>query len=129
MSDIYRFILNDFRNNTLRFILELLAVISNITVALILLFTTPHPPMIPCYVGWLTATTLLLFCSLHRGSFGLTLLYVSYIFIDGAGLIRTLLAEGMLPVTIMLGSVVVFLFFAILVMVYMSFIEKSETNV
>lgn len=92
MRRLLDFVRNDFRSHPLRLIAETLAMSFNISVSILLLITTPHPPMIPAYIGWLSATSLLLGCSIHRGSFGLTTMYIVYIGLDGTGLLRTILS-------------------------------------
>ncbi len=63
----------------------------SILVAIIIMLTTPHPPMIVCYVLWELASALLMSASYSRGSVGFTALYAAFLVIDCAGLIRTLL--------------------------------------
>jgi hypothetical protein len=91
MNEALCFIRNDFKSNKVRFVAEVCAMSSNLFVAILLLITTPHPPMIAAYVGWLTATSLLLVCSYNRRSFGMVTMYAVYILIDGLGLIKTIL--------------------------------------
>lgn len=127
MNDIFKFVVNDFKTNTLRFVLEVLAMASNVAVALILLCTTPHPPMVECYIGWMTATTLLFFCSIHRGSVGLAFLYGSYLFIDSAGFIKTLLSEGANPVNCAIGTVGAAICMVLLILSYINFKPANKT--
>jgi hypothetical protein len=87
-----RFIQADYASHRLRLCAEGLGLLVSVAVAILLAWTTPHPPMLLCYSLWLFASLLLVSTSHHRGSFSLTALYGSFLFIDGVGFIRTLMA-------------------------------------
>lgn len=88
------YIKQDFRQHALRASLECIGMCLGVGVSVLLLVTTPAPPMIYAYLGWLTSGVLLGGCSYHRGSFGLATTYALYIILDSWGLLRTI---GWLP--------------------------------
>lgn len=84
------YIRNDFKSHALRATLEIIGMLFGVGVSVLLAFTTPEPPMVEAYIGWLIGAILLGGCSWHRGSVGLALTYAAYLVIDGIGLLRTL---------------------------------------
>lgn len=87
-----QFILQDWASHKRRFLAESTGMTLSILVALVMMVTTPSPPMLLCYVLWELASALLMLASYSRGSVGFTLLYGGFLVIDSVGLIRTLLA-------------------------------------
>lgn len=63
----------------------------SLVVALLIMVTTPFPPMLLCYLLWETASALLLGAAISRGSVGFSFLYAGFLVIDTAGLIRTII--------------------------------------
>jgi FtsH-binding integral membrane protein len=86
------FIKADYKSHKLRLVMETLGLLIALVVSVTFAWTTPHPPLLACYVLWLISAAILGGTSWHRGSFGLTALYGSFLVIDGVGFIRTLLA-------------------------------------
>jgi hypothetical protein len=86
------FIQNDWHSHKIRLGAEALGMCISLGVALIIMVTTPLPPMILCYVLWELASALLVSASYSRGSLGLTALYSGFLVIDLIGLIRTVFA-------------------------------------
>jgi len=86
------FIQNDWRSHKIRLCAETLGMSISLVVALIIMMTTPLPPMLLCYLLWETASALLLGSAMSRGSVGFSFLYAGFLVIDFVGLIRTLLA-------------------------------------
>lgn len=84
------YILADYYSHKLRAIAEGLGMLLGVGVSVVLALTTPSPPMIPCYIGWILSALLLGVCAWHRGSTGFTVLYGSFLCIDSLGLLRTL---------------------------------------
>ena len=82
----------DYNSHPLRLTAEVLGMTISIAVALVLMLTTPFPPMLVCYILWEVASLLLVSAAYSRGSLGLTLLYAGFLVIDALGLIRTVLA-------------------------------------
>jgi len=86
------FIHNDWKAHKVRLCAETAGMMISLVVALILMATTPHPPMLLCYVLWETASVVLLGSAMSRGSVGFSCLYAGFLVIDCIGLIRTVLA-------------------------------------
>lgn len=84
------YILDDYRSNKVRAIAEIVGMLIGVGVSVVLAVTTPVPPMVLCYMGWVVSAILLGVSSWHRGSTGLTILYGSFLVIDTIGLLRTL---------------------------------------
>lgn len=84
------YIYKDFQSHALRASLEVLGMLIGVGMSILLAITTPYPPMLYAYIGWLISAALLGLCSWHRGSFGLATTYACYLVIDGIGLARTL---------------------------------------
>lgn len=86
------FIQKDWKTHRVRLCTETAGMMISLVVALILMVTTPYPPMLLCYLLWETASALLLGSAMSRGSVGFSCLYAGFLVIDLIGLIRTLLA-------------------------------------
>jgi hypothetical protein len=86
------FIKTDYESHRLRLGAEALGMLISLGVALIIMVTTPWPPMLLCYVLWEIASALLVSASYSRGSLGLTALYSGFLVIDFVGLVRTWLS-------------------------------------
>ena len=84
------YIQKDFEAHALRASLEILGMLIGVGMSILLAVTTPYPPMLYAYIGWLISAALLGGCSWHRGSVGLTVTYGCYLVIDGIGLARTI---------------------------------------
>lgn len=84
------YIYKDFQSHALRASLEVLGMLIGVGMSILLAITTPYPPMLYAYIGWLISAALLGLCSWHRGSFGLSTTYACYLVIDGIGLARTI---------------------------------------
>jgi hypothetical protein len=92
MWAILAFARTDFQSHRVRWCAEFLGMVLSVGVAGLLALTTPYPPLLLCYIGWLGASGLLVTTSYHRGSFGMTALYTLFLVIDSLGLVRTLLS-------------------------------------
>lgn len=79
----------DFETHPVRLVLEVLGMILSIAVAVMMMLTTPNPPMLVCYLGWNIASGFLLFGALSRHSVGFSVLYALFLCIDSIGLYRT----------------------------------------
>ena len=86
------FIQNDWRSHKIRLCAETLGMAVSLGVAVIIMLTTPLPPMMLCYLLWELASALLLGSAMSRGSVGFSFLYGGFLVIDFVGLIRTVLA-------------------------------------
>ena len=91
INNIIKFSKNDYSANKIRFVIEIICGFLYITNAIILAVTTPFPPMLIIYIGWVVGAIGMIYCSWSRKSFGLMLIYISYFTIDSFGLIRTIL--------------------------------------
>lgn len=85
------FIQRDWKAHKVRLCAETLGMTVSLLVALIIMVTTPFPPMLLCYVLWELASALLLGSAMSRGSVGFSCLYGGFLVIDLIGLIRTVL--------------------------------------
>jgi hypothetical protein len=85
------FIQKDWKSHKIRVCAETAGMLISLIVALIIMVTTPLPPMILCYVLWEVASVLLLSAAVSRGSLGFSILYSGFLVVDGIGLTRTLL--------------------------------------
>jgi len=91
IEKIKKYIIRDWKSNRVRLIFECIAMICNIGSAGTLAITVHNPNMFVVYGLFLTASTILIFCSYSRKSFGFLLLYILFVLIDGTGLIRLLI--------------------------------------
>ena len=91
-SEVIPFIQSDWQAHKVRLCAETLGMSISLMVALIIMMTTPFPPMILCYLLWELASALLLGSAISRGSVGFSFLYAGFLVIDCVGLLRTLLA-------------------------------------
>lgn len=87
-----KFIREDYQSHKWRLMAEVTGMGLSIAVSLLLAYTTPHPPMLACYVLWMIASVLLLGAAASRNSVGFVALYSGFLVIDGVGLIRTVMA-------------------------------------
>lgn len=85
------FIQNDWKAHKVRLCAETLGMSISLVVAVIIMLTTPWPPMLLCYLLWELASALLLGSAMSRGSVGFSFLYAGFLVIDFVGLIRTVL--------------------------------------
>lgn len=87
-----KFIIADWQSHKLRLSVEAMGMALSIAIGCVLAYTTPHPPMIVCYIGWDLASFMLMCASYSRGSVGLTALYGAFLVIDTIGLVRTVIS-------------------------------------
>lgn len=85
-----QYIIEDFKLNWLRATVEMVGMILALGVSLLLALTTPTPPMLYAYIGWLLSAVCLGACSWHRGSTGLTMTYAGFLVLDGYGFFKTI---------------------------------------
>ena len=91
ISTALDFIRADYHSHKFRLCAEVLGMVISLFVAILIAWTTPHPPMLYCYILWMFASVLLVGASLSRHSTGFVVLYGSFLVIDGIGLLRTIL--------------------------------------
>ena len=81
---------NDYKDNRIRFCLEVFAWIISIGCSITMAFTVPNPPLLALYPVWITGCAVYAWCAYSRGSFGMLANYVLLTSIDTIGLIRML---------------------------------------
>lgn len=86
---VARWIQEDYRSHPVRFICEIVGMISNLLASLVLMLYSPHPPMFVAYIFFLVASVLLMGAAYSRKSVGFTLMYLLYLGIDLIGFVRT----------------------------------------
>lgn len=82
--------ISDLRSHPIRGMSECVGMLLAVGTSLLVASTTPTPPMVVVYMGWLSSGLLLGGGALHRKSLGLTITYGLYILIDVIGFIRTI---------------------------------------
>jgi len=81
---------DDFRSNSFRFCIELLAWAISIGCSITMALTVPNPPLLELYPVWITGCSLYAWASWTRKSFGMLANYILLVSIDSTGLIRML---------------------------------------
>jgi len=82
----------DFKSNSFRFCVELLAWGISIGCAITMAATVPDPPLIVLYPIWITGCALYAWAAFTRRSFGMLANYILLVTIDAVGLTRMLIA-------------------------------------
>lgn len=94
MIDIFNgtieWIKNDFRSNSFRFAVEVLAWALSITCSIIMAATVPDPPLLFLYPIWIAGCSMYLWAAYTRRSFGMVANYFLLVTIDVIGLTRML---------------------------------------
>ena len=94
MIDLFRptfeWIRNDYRTNSFRFFVELLAWAISIGCSITMAVTVPSPPLLILYPIWITGCALYAWAAWTRKSFGMLANYILLTAIDSIGLIRML---------------------------------------
>ena len=81
---------DDFKSNSFRFSVELIAWAISIGCAITMALTVPNPPLLILYPIWITGCALYAWASWTRKSFGMLANYLLLTTIDSVGLIRML---------------------------------------
>lgn len=84
-------VLQDYRSNSFRFIIEVLAWALSIGCALTMALTVPNPPLMALYPVWILGCSLYAWAAWNRRSFGMLANYLLLVAIDVTGLTRMLL--------------------------------------
>jgi hypothetical protein len=82
---------DDYRSNTLRFIVELFAWGISIGCSITMALTVPNPPLLALYPVWITGCALYAWAAYTRKSFGMLANYILLTTIDTIGLLRMVL--------------------------------------
>jgi len=94
MLDIFgptlQWIKDDYRSNTFRFVIELLAWAVSIGCSITMALTVPNPPLLALYPVWISGCAMYAWASYTRKSFGMLANYILLTAIDTYGLLRML---------------------------------------
>ena len=94
MIDLFRptfeWIRNDYRTNSFRFFVELLAWAISIGCSITMASTVPNPPLLILYPIWIMGCAMYAWAAWTRKSFGMLANYLLLTTIDSIGLIRML---------------------------------------
>ena len=92
MIDLFRptfeWIRDDFKSNSFRFILELIAWGISIGCSITMAVTVPNPPLLTLYPIWIVGCAIYGWAAYTRQSFGMLANYLLLVAIDTIGLIR-----------------------------------------
>lgn len=88
---IFKWIRDDFRSHSGRFIVELLAWGISIGCSITMALTVPNPPLLMLYPIWITGCAMYAWAAYTRRSFGMLANYMLLTTIDSIGLARMLL--------------------------------------
>ena len=90
--DLFRptieWIKDDYRSNSFRFVIELLAWAISIGCSITMAVTVPSPPLLALYPVWTSGCALYAWASYTRKSFGMLANYMLLVTIDFIGLFR-----------------------------------------
>jgi len=94
MLDIFgptlQWIKDDYRSNSFRFVVELLAWAVSIGCSITMAVTVPNPPLLALYPVWISGCAMYAWASYTRKSFGMLANYILLTAIDTVGLMRML---------------------------------------
>ena len=92
MIDLFRptfeWIRDDFKSNSFRFILELIAWGISIGCSITMAVTVPNPPLLTLYPIWIVGCAIYGWAAYTRKSFGMLANYLLLVTIDTIGLVR-----------------------------------------
>ena len=92
MIDLFRptfeWIRDDFKSNSFRFILELIAWGISIGCSITMAVTVPNPPLLTLYPIWIAGCAIYGWAAYTRKSFGMLANYLLLVTIDTIGLVR-----------------------------------------
>jgi hypothetical protein len=91
INNSVHWIIDDYRSNRYRFILELVAWALSIGCAAVMAGTVPNPPLTVLYPSWIAGCSIYAWCAYSRRSFGMLANYLLLVSIDFVGLIRIFL--------------------------------------
>lgn len=86
-----QYVQDDWSSNPWRLAGETYNAITALATALIFAFMAPHVPYEITYPLWLSGTTIMIFCGISRGSFGIVSMSITMTIIDTVGYARFLL--------------------------------------
>ena len=91
MSNILKWISNDYESNRIRFCFEVLAWAISIGCSITMALTVPYPPLLVLYPIWIAGCAIYAGCAYSRRSFGMLANYCLLVTIDFIGLLRMVL--------------------------------------
>ena len=91
LTDIFKWIQDDYRTNSVRFVVELLAWAVSIGCSVTMALTVPSPPLLFMYPVWICGCAMYAWAAWTRKSFGMLANYMLLVTIDSVGLARMLL--------------------------------------
>ncbi len=90
LKPTFNWIKNDWRSNTFRFVVEVVAWAISIGCSVTMALTVPNPPLLMLYPIWITGCAMYAWASYTRKSFGMLANYILLTTIDSVGLVRML---------------------------------------
>ena len=90
LTNIVKWIKDDYKTYPTRFVIEVLAWALSISCAIAMALTVPNPPLIILYPIWILGCGLYAWAAFSRKSFGMLANYLLLVTIDSVGLIRML---------------------------------------
>jgi hypothetical protein len=91
LTDILKWIQDDWNSNRYRFIVELFAWAISIGCSITMALTVPNPPLLVLYPIWILGCAMYAWAAHTRKSFGMLANYLLLVTIDTVGLTRMLL--------------------------------------
>ena len=91
LTDIFKWIRDDYHTNRFRFAVELLAWAVSIGCSITMAATVPTPPLLYMYPVWISGCAMYAWAAWTRKSFGMLANYILLTTIDSIGLARMLL--------------------------------------
>ena len=91
ISGIYAWAYADFKENPIRFALEVIAWITSITCSITMALTIPHPPFLLLYPMFISQCCIFGWAAWTRRSTGMVANYALLVSIDSVALIRMLI--------------------------------------
>lgn len=91
ITDIFKWIKDDYHNNPFRFCVEFLAWVISIGCSITMALTVPTPPLLALYPIWIFGCSLYAWAAYSRKSFGMLANYLLLTSIDTFGLVRMIL--------------------------------------
>lgn len=85
---------DDFKSNSFRFCVELLAWAISLGCAITMALTVPNPPLLQMYPAWIFGCAMYAWASYSRKSFGMLVNYLLLVSIDSVGLYRLFAQEN-----------------------------------
>lgn len=90
LTGIFGWIKDDYRSNSVRFVIECLAWAISIGCSITMAITVPNPPLLTLYPVWISGCIMYTWAAWTRRSFGMLANYILLVSIDTIGLIRML---------------------------------------